>query len=394
MATTLVEAPKAMNFNGDPIYFQIETDLIDIDGNPTEDNLSCYMEIWMKNADNSEVYISRANLPYSRFNKRCRGDLSMMLPLRSAPPAPTSLTAYESGASPDAAKRLFFKHVDRYGNPAIPEVTAAISADYLVVHGASRYWFGFGAAATDALLHSYKDRDGRQIIREVRREQVDYIYFYANSAKTMVVFAEFFYTDGTSSLHALAGKSAAGLSVNYISVGWDLLGLEDLYDDTKTVAYYQIILNNLDFSTKSVKYQLDDHTTEYDQYILYENGIGGLEVLRCSGRHIIEGEATRTSFARVRAPGTDFQTGLSGTFNGQGAEIWRMNTGYYEKQYCRHLMQLMLGDAWYMDRARGNFYKITVLNSSMKLWDTDEDLHYVEFIMRFEPSPTASTFLI
>jgi hypothetical protein len=71
-----------------------------------------------------------------------------------------------------------------------------------------------------------------------------------------------------------------------------------------------------------------------------------------------------------------------------------MNTGYYEQQYCRHLHQLLLGEAWYIDRARGNFYKIQVLNSSMQLVDAEEDLHFVQFDIRFEPAPSANTFLI
>ena len=392
---TLVPSP--MNFNGDPMYVEIETALMSGTApyTPDEPNLSCYLEIWQDVAG-TESKVLTTNLPYSRWNKKAQLDLSNILDLKARVPSRSHITLLSttigSGPADGAAAKVFFKFGDMFGNPAVPPGTVVVSDKYVVVAGASMYWYGFGTgAAYNTMLNAMYDINGKVIVKEVRKKQPEYLYFYSNSLSGSVsVKVNFNYTDGDNNEVTISAPGIVSGKVNYVAVGWNQLHLDNHVNGAKTLSFYSITITGIDDSWNY--YRLHDHDQETDQYFLFDNGIGGCEVVRVSGYHEINFSGKKEVFVKARARGLDFQTGLSGTYNPQGSEEWKVNTGYITQEYARHLQQMCLGDCWYIDISRKSFIKCRVVNDSVKLFNYADDNNSIEFTVKFEERSSASTY--
>jgi len=397
MAATHTLIPAIYGFDKDPKYVEIETDLFDGTApfDPTEENLTCYVEVLFafQNEDTLSKIVA-FNAPYSRWNKKTEFDLSHLFPLEIVPPASSSIVSGGTGAADTHSGRFGFRYNDMFGTPPTVPVSFTSVSPFFIIRGSSMYWNGFGSAESiNIMLHSWLTRAGRLLAREVRKEQPEYLYIFKTSGGSFDVTVTFFYTDGTDSDCTKGPIVVEDNSVAWIAVGWDQLDLDAEVDDAKTLSYYYITVQDTD---GGMRYQLDDHTTEYDQYFLFDNGIGGLDTIRCSGKTIYGASATRQIFERTRARGTNFQQGLVGVNNPTASEEWQMNTGYYHEDWCRHLAQLLTGDIWYVDRGRKRFLKCTIQNQSLRLVDKEDDptLQSVEFTVKFHETPSINSYLL
>lgn len=389
--------PALYGFDKDPKYVEIESDLFDGAGpyDPTEENLTCYLQVdfaYQNDADYSSLV--KFNSPYSRWNKKTEFDLSHLFPLYIQPPTAASILSGGTGAADTHSGRFRFKYADMFGTPPTVPVSFTSVSPFYVIRGSSMYWNGFGdAAAINFMLHSWLNRNGRLLAREVRKEQPEYIYVFKTAGGSFTVNVTFFYTDGTDDAVTKGPIVVEDNSVAWVAVGWNQLDLDADVDDAKDLMYYYITIDDVD---GGMRYQLDDHTTEYDQYFLFDNGVGGLDTLRCSGKTIFGASGTRQIFDRTRARGTNFQTGLVGINNATASEEWQMNTGYFHEDWCRHLAQLLTGDIWYIDRARNRFLKCTITNNSLRLVDKEDDptMQYVEFTVKFHETPSINSYLL
>lgn len=383
-------SPNPIVWSKDPIWCEIETDLIS-GGEASEPNLSCYVQVY--NALLSK-FIAELNAPYSLFNGKTDFDLSGFDLVEPEAPDDALIGATGTTVCYKAAGIYRLRYNDMFGTPAgLPE-TLLDSANFAIIYGHTPYWYGIGDTAKDTLLHSYFTPDGHYAIKEIRKGQDEYVYIHSFSGAALLFYFEIIYTDGSSTTTPNQSWTVAKDYVNCMNIGWNVMNMDTVADATKTVQSYVLHIT-IGGEDKIIIYALDDHDTEYDEYLLYDNGIGGCEVLRCSGRHTINVESQKEYLTRSRSRGTNFRDGFSAAHNVSGAEVWELNTGYQSDHYMRHIAQLFLAEkVWYIDRLRGKFINVTVRDTGKLLIDKDSGLHSMTFNMRFDDRPALGTLNI
>ncbi len=392
---TFTTIPRPISFSGDVIYFEIEGDKFTGSGpyDPTESNLSLYCQVWQSRG--IPELLAELSAPYSLHNKKAFFDISSLLRLSRTLPTGVSLfpSASHTGIDTLATCQYQIKVSDQYGTPVEAESNLSVIGYKTVIKGASRFLQGFGDTQTDALLHSYQDASGTQFAKEVRKDQPEYIYFFKHTSNDITLEVIFHYKDGTFSEHTIKTISTGTVKVHWVGCSWKQLNLNLHADSNKEVAYYDVRLNGLNsINGNLVRYQIDDRTPDYDNYLLFDNGCGGLEVLRCSGATSVEAKSKKVNYVKPRTTNTNFQDGTLGSIAVSGHEEYRVNTGYYSKEYCFHLRQLILADTWRIDRERLKFYKIQIISAQVKLYDDYEDLHYIEITYRTDDQPAMNSF--
>ena len=283
---------------------------------------------------------------------------------------------------------------EMYGQPAQKPETLASHGPYIKIHGHTPYWYGVGPTAKSTLLHSYYTTRGKSAIKELRKAQPEYVYMYSHDGGSVAINVELVYTDGTSTTVSKGSVTCQAGKISWVNVGWDVLNMDASVTSGKTVNEY-IVKFTIGGSQQPIIYTIDDKPTIYDEYILYENGIGGCEVVRCSGRHRIGAEATKSYVQMSRVRDRGYSEGFRHAYNSQGAEVWQMQTGYQNKEYIRHLGQIIVAErVWYIDLLREQFTSVVVQDTNLRLIDYENDLYNVGFDIAFDNKPSISTFNI
>jgi hypothetical protein len=393
MPASYTISPKYINFTKDPIWIEIETDLITA-GEATEPNLSCYIRIYKDGA-----FLNELNSAYDLNTAKTDFDLSGVVRLRPEAPADGSMSSFSQGVCDHNTCRLDIWMSDMFGDPVeIPTGFNKIEGVF-VVYGHTPYWNGIGIpyvpSTTFYVLHSYMDMKGYTAVKEIRKSQPEYVYIFATAAGTCAMNVEIIYTDGTNDTASAGSVTMEEGKISWINVGWDARNMDAIADPTKTVHYYINKFSVGGSVVTSITYALDDHDTPEDEYIMYDNGIGGCEVVRCSGRHQIGVSVRKEYTANARSRGSNYRDGFSHAYNIAGAEKWEMQSGYYNKQYIRHLGQMFLAErVWYLDRERDKFISVTLRQNDVSLYDMDSDLHAISFTMEFDRRPAIGTLNI
>lgn len=388
MALTLVTSPKQTNYNLDPIYLEVETDLIDGSGDPSEPNLSCYIQVF----DNA-VMIGELNVPFDRLTKKAFADLSGLMDVRAALPDDIAMEDYATGVADAARTKLSLNYAEMFGDPVVVPTTLASTDEFYVLHGSSPYWYGLGPDPTpNRILHSYITPEGRYAVKELRVNQPEFVYYFINTGSVSISW-EIEYTDGTTDTgSAPEDPSSEAGAINWVNIGFSATGAADAADPDKSIHLYKVNFSGVS-GENTMYYHIDDHDTTHDMYICYDNGIGGIEVLRCSGRHEFGVSGRRDVYRKARVMGSNHRDGMMGVSTSVAAVEMQLNTGFYSENYIRHLGQLVMGDCWLIDLARTKFVKCMVKDSSLKLINRADDLHSLSFTIMMDEKPGVSTFL-
>lgn len=388
MALTVITAPKEANYNLDPIHFVVETDMIDGDGDSSQPNLSMYVQIF----DNGTM-ISELNVPFDRYSKRAYIDLGGLMDLRASLPTDDAIESYGSGGANYSLTKLSINYAEMYGDPVAIPATLDSSPEYYIIHGGTPYWYGLGPnPAVNKVLHSYISRTGRFAVKELRVNQPEWVYYFMVSGSVTVEWT-IQYTDGTDdSGFAPSAPVAAAGAISYVNVGYTATGAAAAADPDKSVHLYTVNIGGAGDNTV-LYYHIDDHDTEHDEYLCYDNGIGGIEVLRCSGRHETGVDVRKETYLKARVQGSNYRDGMTGTSIAVGAQQMVLNTGYYSKEYIEHLAQIIMGECWYIDRARTKIVHVTVKDRNTRLVNAADDLHAMTVTIEFDEKPVISTFL-
>jgi hypothetical protein len=388
MALTLVTGPKQTSYNLDPIYIEFETDLIDGSGNPTEPNLSCYIQLF----DNGNI-ISEINAPFDRLTKKCFADLSGAMSVQADLPDDAAIDDFATGVANRARTKLSLAYGEMYGDPVVVPTTLASTDEFYVLHGSSPYWYGLGPNPTpNRLLHSYITPDGRFAVKEMRVNQPEFVYYFINTG-TVSASWEIEYTDGTTDSGSVPALSNEAGAINWANVGFSATGAAAAADDTKSIHLYKVNFSGIS-GENTLYYHIDDHDTTHDLYICYDNGIGGVEVLRCSGRHEYGVSGSKDIYRKARVIGSNYRDGLTGIASSSGAMEIVLNTGFYNRNYLLHLGHLVISKkVWFIDRSRTKFVSCRIKEDNIKLINEADDLYSTSFTIVFDEKPGVSTLL-
>jgi hypothetical protein len=392
MGATVTLAARELTWSEDPNWVEFETDQIS-GGVASVPNLSLYVQIFK-----DQNFLTELNAPYNLHTAKTDMDLSGLSLVYPEPPANGSMFygGSKQGVLNNASCQIHLEYEDMSGNPAAKPPGLIQTQAKTVIYGSTPEWYGVGPVAKNTILHSYFARQGYDAIKEIRKGQPEYVYVYSHDGVAITIRFNIFYTDGTDQGEITLGTlTTAARKISWFNVGWDANGIDAYLDPNKNVNAYEIrvFVDGMGSPPTTITFAVDDHDTEYDQYIMYENGIGGCEVLRCSGRHMIgiDTEKSQANIARIR--GRNFRDGFRSIYNASGRETMQLQTGYQNQYYIRHLSQLFLAKkVWYLDLMRDTFTAVTVKETSAQVIDMDSGLYNLGFTIEFDDKPSLNTF--
>lgn len=392
MPTTIQIAPPSLAFADDVLHFELlGTSFTGTEDpyEPTEDNLSCYVQVWKKGTIEDE-FLVELRAPFSLKNKRAFFDLSSALRLTTPPPNSGTLQGNIAVTTPGGDATYYLLHGQMFGSPALPESSLTQSSDYHVISGATRYLQGLPTANVH-YLHSMVSSSGKRIIKEVTRDEPGLAYFYCKNAETCAVNVRLEYSVGFENVDLGTFNFFAG-SINCLTVGWQQLRVEQFMIGSVSNLRYYIVQFTIDGTTYERYCHLDLRSPDNERYIAYSNGIGGVEILRCFGDETISTSVTKSAFVRPRTASPNYRTGSIGTLSSGGHDIYEVNTGYYSRDYIMHLRQLLVASAWLVDRDRGDYYAISILDDDLDIVSDGDDRYSLTIRYRTDEVPTFNTF--
>jgi hypothetical protein len=315
---------------------------------------------------NGSSFLADAKPSFSYYNGKFSIDISDILPLDMQPPPDSALaaTGVTTGILAGASGTLTLDIGESYGNPIENTITDTVTIKQVLGHSA--LWAPFPSGTT--LLHSYYDMSGKTpktIVKPILRDSPEFISVYSSGGSlsfTVTVYS-------TSIIGTTLTKTVTlADGCNFITVSPDQLGL------ASNAKGYDINILGQKISYKILQSIPDDV-----QYIIYENGIGGIETLMCTGskKHRAKSETQR--YFRQPWVGDTQRQGLLVNSRVFAQPSISMNTGYITPEHAGHLAQLLCGRVWLIDRARGRFVRYYTDQDSLELQDTKRDLHSIDF---------------
>lgn len=357
----LVTTPPQINFlyNTQIIEYAANYSLLDTP------NYTGYI-IFRDDTEGGAVFLADAKPAFSYFNGKFSIDISDVLPLDMQPPPDSALaaTGVTAGILQGAAGTLLINIGESYGNPIIETITNTISIKQIL--GQSALWAPFPNSTT--LLHSWYNMNGespKTMVKTILRDTPEFISVYSSGGS--VTFTVTVYS--TSIIGTTLTKSATlANGCNYITVSPDQLGVPS------NAKGYDINILGQKLSYKILQSEPDNV-----QYIIYENGIGGIETLMCTGSKKHKAKSETQRYFKQPWVGDTQRRGL--LFNSRvfAQPSISMNTGYISPEHAHHLGQLLCGRVWLVDRARGRFVRYYTDQDSIDLLDDRDDLHSVTF---------------
>ena len=354
-----------------------------------EDNLAAMIQIWIAGAtSNDDTRLVTLHATYdpstaqAAFNLRNLFPVQATLPPESAIP-PVVSVEWPHGKATGAWVEYYLRYADKYGTPAVPEALVKTPANYIAIHGAHASDAVVpGALGFVRLLHRYKGADGVEFRKPVVEDMPDYVYIYITSELTgCYVEREATWDTGDTTIIDSSDEDF----VLEKSVYWFLSGhFPDNFTPPNPDAAITQFTWRLkgdgglgDATQAEVKYIVQP-CTEWDRFLIFDNGLGGCEVALFRGKAEIGYKASRSQARRQRASDHSPALGDLFTFNQEGTVTFQLRTGYQTRYYIAHLQQLLLGDVWLLDTDNERFVRLVCETDSVEVYKDDSDLYFLQ----------------
>lgn len=356
----------------------------------TEPNLAAYLELWTAAADmNDEVRVTALQGLYNPLTAKVKFNLKGLLPVGPELPAASSIASsisftWKHGDATKASTAYYLRTADRYGNPAVPE--ALIKSDvFYGLHGARREDHDnvtlTGTAARK--LHGYRTQTGEAFQKPITDVQPDWLYIFANEEMTDCrVEFEILWSDGsitTETPSSTIGTLAAGMAHWIRSTPYDAGAIVPPTTGELPWQYTFRLLGDAgdgEITLAEVNYIIRP-CTDWDIYLLLDNGLGGCESVLFRGKTAFGIETSKETARLARTDTFALDAGEIIDFNREGQKTFELSSGWHDLYYIQHLQQMLLGDVWWIDTKLKRFLKLHVESSSMATHEDDGDLYAV-----------------
>jgi len=355
----------------------------------TEDNLAATLQVWTAGAtSNDDERLVTLHATYdpdtaqAQFNLRNLFPVAATLPPESSIP-PVISVEWPHGLATGQWVEYYLRYADKYGTPAVAEALLKSPSNYIAIHGAhsANYPSGSGSVGFVQVLHRYTGSDGNAFRKPVVELMPDWIYLYTKAALTdCYVEREATWDNGDTTT---IDSSDNPFDLDTKSVYWFLSGHYPA-DFTPPEAGAQIWLftwrlkgnGGLGVATlASITYRVVP-CTQWDRFLIFDNGLGGCEAVLFHGKGEIGYKAQRTQARRQRAADHTPNLGDVFTFNQEGFPTFELQTGYHDRYYIEHLQQLLLGDCWMIDLDNERFLRLVCETDTVKIHRDDQDQLY------------------
>lgn len=349
----------------------------------TEPNLAAMLEIWRTGDTVSEdERITTLHGTYDVNTSKVAFNLTEIFPVKAQLPptshiAPTLFTSWLRGIAANVFVAYHLRAADKYGTPAIPEALLRTEGSFYCHHGAhSADRIPSGALSIYAnVLHNYRRSDGETFWKPLGDGQPDFLYIWTKQEMAGCnVEWDVIWDDGTTTTEVYTGTAFTLLANKVYHVRASPLNFNITPPTAGLIPWYITFrLKFGEISLATVKYKAVI-TTQWERFLLFDNGVGGVESVLFHGKGVNVAAATREEARRNRSRTFTAQEGELITFNPEGRGEFTLNTGWIDSFYAAHLRQLLLGRAWLVDVPRKRFLALSCDTSSVQTFKDDEGL--------------------
>lgn len=366
------------------------TTITDTDGTDpnTEPNLACQLEIWkVADAFNDEEVITRLHATYDADTGTTEFNLGGLFPVQPALPNENSIAfaaslSWKRDIASGCWQEYYLRVADKFGNPAIAQALLRQEGQYVVFHGArpedhdTVNFLGFVRP-----LHGYRRADGITFRKPVTDVQPDWVYLYTLAEITScTVEWEVTWDNGDTTTEAAPGSSFTLLEkkVYWIrSTPYDATGFTPPAAGVLPWYYTFRLKGDAGSGVATIyecRYQIKQ-CTDWDHYLLLDNGLGGCESVLMRGKGVFGFDARRDTARKARTSAFNLRDGEITTYNPEAQKKLDLNTGWHDLYYIQHLRQLITGTVWLIDTAKKRFLRLVCETSSIETHADDGDLY-------------------
>lgn len=325
-------------------------------------NLSAYLRL---SDALGNAFGAPLNVPFNLENGRADFDIrTAFSDLSPSLPDATSLNprvTLAQGIASSSYKTFTIQFGDKYGSPpTVPRLYR--SAIFCVVFGTAKQ-FPNHIGQPAELLHPLAS-----IAKSVALNQPEYVYIFTKETYEFpYIEITLRLADGNTVLYLPSVQvEVYAKQVYYFPTGYQQLGLHHLTmpNNSPIVAYEWRLMDyntNTFITTELVQinYQLDFTTTEGNLYVLFDNGMGGMESLRLRGsvREKYTVEQTDIEYADGTRDATDEELSLT----------YDVTTTMIPTHLARHYRHLLRGLIWLCDLSNYQFIPIVRVTKEIEI---------------------------
>lgn len=365
-------------------------------------NLRAMVEVWKDTGVlATDQHLITLHQPYSLATADAYIDISAAFTvLKNTLPSESSINpivviSQPYAAATDAWTKYYLRYADKYGQPAVAESLLKTTGNYYAMLGAVAA--DSAHTATLPLRHAYTRRDTAAFVKPTTEIMPDWIYWVAPSTISGNVYIRVtvYWSDGTESAFNPYGSTGVAVSPN--AMYWFASGYRQLKVHLETVpggaepdAYvvgYRAQITRADavalLGDHGVTYQVYPLSDWGAGYLLFSNGVGGMESVALRGKPVEKFNTAAEEYQKPRNFGWSALDGDFAIHSASGRRAWEFNTGWYsDPYYLEHLRQLPIADAWYIDVDKRKFRKVVVSVGEIIIKTGDETLYNLSFTVR------------
>lgn len=290
-------------------------------------------------------------------------------------------------------QQYYIRYGERYGLPATVRATFREEGPFVALLGAHG---GVSEYVIGRLCHDYYRRDGDEFRKPVSRDQPDWAYVYTSDFLISPIAASLTvqltwsdgstsnYTPYSSGMPTLEQQKLYCFATGYRQLKLHLAPLPGGAAADAYIVEYNVLIGPQDDSFSYlayIAYSVPPDYQDWNTYLLFVNGVGGLESAWMRGRLIEQYGVEATEYQRARwgsSRPSDFRD--FDNSDASGRPKWEVSTGWYaDPYYLVHLRQMPLAQAWLIDMDDRRFLPVTVQSTDSAVTQQDEVLHELTF---------------
>jgi hypothetical protein len=318
---------------------------------------------------------------YNIATKQCSFDIhSIFEDLAPTLPDP-SVTSIQTAST--AFKRYYIRYADRYGIPPQSEIRHK-SQNLIAIAGGTasgnRNLF-FQPTAPLLALHNFKTQTNDLFVKQITQVQPDWLYFVAQNDEPNLTWTVLLrYGAGyRDTFTTNAQFSCIAGEVQCLPIGFRQLGLQNYiipnaFSTSSIIGYDISIRRPNDDILLTASYDLELSRHPWNLYIVFENGLGGIESVRAKGKKQLKYDS---DIINVEKSNGDLSVAFS-----TGVSSYDVSLGWYDYYYLDALRQLLLAKAWLFDPKTNTYTEIVPEKQSFEFIPDDNDLHTLNFKFR------------
>lgn len=343
------------------------------------ENFKINAYVYLEEVFNSGSFQNIIALQGNVTENQCRFELNEILFSYLKPVLPSYNQTAVSLAL-DLLKRYYIAFAESYN---VPEEVKFVDHDSMGILSVLLAGYSFEKFPGNTFLADYINHaNARKFlttqprIKDISREQQEYLYFYNNKISgTLELKAKVYFTDGTSSTSVRLSVTGLQKQVYVFPAGFSQLALVGI-DPAKTVLSYEIFVSHSTAGTQSeiFTYQVDHNLYENSFYFLFLNSLGGMDTVWCKGSQALNAKFSREFFQKILPADYTVTEAEKEEYNLLFSQEFTVATGFKSKEYIEYLQDFYRSEMVFIIR-NSHFLRVNIEAKEMEIGKSGQFQH-------------------